>query len=182
MHGTSFVVGEGVFRGLSLLICGSLSGCGLLADDVAPDASEAGATDTGEPETLTDGEAGDGGCIPIGQKVNLSFGNPCISMALWITLLPDGYTAWGGGADPTVLWSCSSASYNGCSVTYTGCSTPDGGSVEGSECTPHSMTLTWGSYCGGPVVPKEVACGSSQWTCSVPKLMCGDAPAVVMSN
>lgn len=152
---------------------------GVLADDTSLDASPGG-----DGAAAADGDAqadnGVSSCIPIGQRVYLAVGNPCIDISLPITLSAHGYTAWGGNGTEA-WWSCRSASYSGCTVAYSDCSTPDGGSVYDSHCTPESFTLTWGSSCGLPYGPDEVACGSSKWSCSEGFASCTEAPAVVYS-
>ena len=156
-----------------LVLCASSLSCGgLVADD-----------STGPSDTSAQADQSDGGhdeCIPIGQRVGLSVANACIAYGLPMTVLPNGYIAWGGDGSE-VLWSCDQASYDGCRVIYTDCSTPDGGPVYGTHCVPESMTLTWGSDCGEPAVPPLVACGTSHWSCTEP-LPCADAPVDITPN
>ena len=147
---------------LRTCLCAALLvGCGgLVADD------SLGGSSTSDALDAAPSEGGD--CsIPIGSTVGLSVGGSCVSWAPLITLLPNGYTS--------DLWSCNSATYHGCTVTYSNCTTPDGGPVPQTNCTPISMTVTFGSSCGGSQLSGLIACGSSQWACSV-NLPCSDVP------
>ena len=153
-------------------------GCGgLMADDVLTDAA-------GSHDANADAHGQDAAteCGHRSGDFSVSVGNSCMNFARWVTLREDGFTAWRNDPGGEVLWVCNSASYDGCLVSYADCSTPNGEPVDNTHCTPNTMALTWGASCFGAPIPAQVACGTSQWTCSTQPTLCATASDVLLSK
>jgi hypothetical protein len=77
----------------------------------------------------------------------------------YISLNLSGYDAYWGGPQDSIVFSCKTATYNGCQVTYTDCSGWNGDG--GAGCNITSTDLTFGPYGNG-----TVAHGMTSWSCN----------------